>query len=155
MDLIRATSLFSNREKEVLLLLLFEGLTNKEISEKLYISTRTVDSHMTNMQRKTNTKNKINLIAWVIKNIDELTITREKLNFCLSQKEEVVFTLKNWEIIVKRTVSRKYKYRFCAESKEEAVEKAEKIAQSKSLKCFETEHFLDISVEEIAETKTS
>ncbi|MGL6340283.1 MAG: response regulator transcription factor, partial [Waterburya sp.] len=84
MDLIRSFSLFSNREKEVLLLL-FEGLTNKEISEKLYISTRTVDSHMTNMQRKTNTKNKINLITWVIKNIDGLTITREKLNFCERQ----------------------------------------------------------------------
>lgn len=46
--------------------LLAEGLTTKEIAVKLYISTRTVDTHRANMLRKLNVKNTAELIKKTI-----------------------------------------------------------------------------------------
>lgn len=43
----------TKREKEILKLVA-EGMTNQEISEKLFISPRTVDSHRTNIMKKVN-----------------------------------------------------------------------------------------------------
>ena len=51
----------SNREKEVIPLLL-EGLLNKEISAGLSISLKTVEFHIHNIYKKTNSQNKIELI---------------------------------------------------------------------------------------------
>jgi DNA-binding NarL/FixJ family response regulator len=57
----------SNREKEVLQLIC-AGYTNKEISEKLFISPRTVDNHRANVLLKTETKNTAALVAFAVKN---------------------------------------------------------------------------------------
>jgi len=51
----------TRREKEVLKLIA-EGLTNKEMAEKLFISTTTVDTHRNNLLSKFNVKNTANLI---------------------------------------------------------------------------------------------
>ncbi len=56
----------SKREIE-LLQLIANGLSNKEISEKLFVSIRTVEWHKTNLLQKTNSKNIINLIINAIK----------------------------------------------------------------------------------------
>lgn len=57
----------TKRENEVLNLIC-KGLKNNEISEKLYISSRTVDNHRANILLKTNTKNTAQLVAFAIKN---------------------------------------------------------------------------------------
>ncbi|WPU91875.1 helix-turn-helix transcriptional regulator [Mucilaginibacter sabulilitoris] len=57
---------FSNREREVLLWMA-DGLTSKEIADKLSLSEHTVINHRRNMQEKTNTPNAISLVAYSIK----------------------------------------------------------------------------------------
>jgi DNA-binding NarL/FixJ family response regulator len=52
----------TRREKEVLMLIA-EGLTNKEIAEKLFISITTVDTHRNSLLSKFNVKNTANLIS--------------------------------------------------------------------------------------------
>jgi DNA-binding NarL/FixJ family response regulator len=56
----------TGREKEILQLLA-EGLGNKEIAEKLFISERTVVGHKSNLLAKTGTKSAISLLAFAIK----------------------------------------------------------------------------------------
>lgn len=56
----------TSREKEILQLLA-EGLGNKEIAEKLFISERTVVGHKSNLLAKTGTKSAISLLAYAIK----------------------------------------------------------------------------------------
>lgn len=56
------TNIFSNKESEILAFL-SEGLTSKEIASKLYISTRTVETHRANMLAKMEVKNTAELIA--------------------------------------------------------------------------------------------
>jgi DNA-binding NarL/FixJ family response regulator len=51
----------TRREKEVLLLIA-EGLTNREIADKLFISTTTVDTHRNSLLSKFDVKNTANLI---------------------------------------------------------------------------------------------
>lgn len=58
---------FTEREKEVVLLLC-KGFSNKEISEKLFISPRTVDKHRSNLFAKYNLKNAIQLVIFALKN---------------------------------------------------------------------------------------
>lgn len=53
--------IITRREKEVLYLIA-EGLTNKEIAEKLFISTTTVDTHRNSLLSKFDVKNTANLI---------------------------------------------------------------------------------------------
>ncbi|MBQ8458817.1 response regulator transcription factor [bacterium] len=50
--------MLTNREKEVLKYLCM-GLNNKEIAEKLYISSHTSKAHVTAILRKLNLKNRI------------------------------------------------------------------------------------------------
>jgi DNA-binding NarL/FixJ family response regulator len=57
----------TKREKEVLQLI-SEGLTNAQISEKLFISIDTVDSHRKNLHSKLNVKNTAMLIKFVNEN---------------------------------------------------------------------------------------
>lgn len=57
----QAKSILSVRESEVLLLS-YEGLSNKMIAEKLYISTQTVKNHKANMMAKTSARNIVELI---------------------------------------------------------------------------------------------
>lgn len=56
----------SEREIEVLAALA-EGLGNKEIGEKLFISPRTVDTHRTNLMRKLDTHNVAGLVRLAVK----------------------------------------------------------------------------------------
>lgn len=55
----------STREKEVLHFLV-EGLSNKEIADKLYISSKTVDNHRANILKKLNLKNNVQLVRFAI-----------------------------------------------------------------------------------------
>ena len=53
----------SDRELQVLELVA-SGLTNQEISERLDISKRTVDNHISNILTKTETDNRVALVRW-------------------------------------------------------------------------------------------
>ncbi len=59
-------ALLTEREIEILKLIA-EGLSNKEIGEKLYISHRTVDTHRTNLMKKLEVNNIAGLIRYAIK----------------------------------------------------------------------------------------
>ena len=58
---------FTRREKEILQLIC-DGLSNKEIADKLFISERTVVGHKSNLLSKTNCKSTIGLLSFAIKN---------------------------------------------------------------------------------------
>ena len=55
----------SHRESEILELVA-TGLTNYEIAEKLEISKRTVDNHISNILTKTGTENRVELVRWAL-----------------------------------------------------------------------------------------
>jgi DNA-binding NarL/FixJ family response regulator len=55
----------SDREIQVLELVA-AGLTNQEIAEKLEISKRTVDNHISNILTKTGTDNRVALVRWAL-----------------------------------------------------------------------------------------
>ncbi len=57
----------SEREKEVLLLLV-QGLQNKEIAERLHISIHTVISHRKNIAQKTGIRSQAGLVIYAISN---------------------------------------------------------------------------------------
>jgi DNA-binding NarL/FixJ family response regulator len=59
--------ILSPREKEVLELI-FEGFSNQQISDKLFISQRTVERHRSSLLLKTDSKNSISLVVYAIKN---------------------------------------------------------------------------------------
>jgi DNA-binding NarL/FixJ family response regulator len=58
--------LLTRREKEVLNLIA-QGLTNKEIADKIFVSTTTVDSHRKNLLHKFNVMNTAALVAQAAK----------------------------------------------------------------------------------------
>ncbi|MGB5596493.1 MAG: helix-turn-helix transcriptional regulator [Crocosphaera sp.] len=53
----------SGREMQILDLV-STGLTNLEIAQKLEISKRTVDNHISNILTKTKTENRVELVRW-------------------------------------------------------------------------------------------
>jgi DNA-binding CsgD family transcriptional regulator len=55
----------SDRELQVIELVA-AGLTNEQIAEKLEISKRTVDNHLSNILTKTDTKNRVALVRWAL-----------------------------------------------------------------------------------------
>jgi len=57
---------FSERELEVLELVC-KGLSTKEIADKLFISSRTVEKHRANLMVKTDAKNIIEVIIYAVK----------------------------------------------------------------------------------------
>lgn len=59
--------LLSEREKEVLMLIC-EGLSTNEISEKIFLSPRTVEGHRLRILEKTETKNTAGMVAYAFKN---------------------------------------------------------------------------------------
>ncbi len=65
----------SDRELQIVELVA-SGLTNQEISEKLEISKRTVDNHISNILTKTATGNRVALFRWALQSgkvcIDEV-----------------------------------------------------------------------------------
>jgi DNA-binding NarL/FixJ family response regulator len=60
-------NILTKREIEVLKLVADE-LTNQEISQKLYISTRTVETHRRNILNKLDLKNSVGLVKYAIQN---------------------------------------------------------------------------------------
>jgi len=59
--------ILTRREKEVLDFIC-KGLSNQQISEKLWISQRTVERHRSNLLTKTDSKNSISLVVFAIRN---------------------------------------------------------------------------------------
>lgn len=59
--------LLSRREIEVLTLYA-KGMTNKEISDKLFISPRTVESHKNHIMQKLDVKSQIDMLKYAIRN---------------------------------------------------------------------------------------
>ena len=57
----------SNRELEILTLFA-EGVSNKNIADKLFISIRTVETHKTNIMKKIGIKTTVDLVKFAIKN---------------------------------------------------------------------------------------
>ena len=57
----------TQREKEVLTLIC-SGYSNQQISDKLFISQRTVERHRSSLLLKTDSKNSISLVIYAIKN---------------------------------------------------------------------------------------
>jgi len=62
-----ANSILTERELEIITLISLE-LSGKEISEKLFISTNTVETHRKNIMKKIDAKNTISLVKYAIKN---------------------------------------------------------------------------------------
>lgn len=58
---------FTRREKEILQLIC-DGLSNKEIADKLFISERTVIGHKSNLLAKTDCKSSVGLLSYAIRN---------------------------------------------------------------------------------------
>ena len=56
----------SERELQIVELVTV-GLTNQEIAERLDISKRTVDNHVSNILTKTATANRVELVRWALK----------------------------------------------------------------------------------------
>jgi DNA-binding CsgD family transcriptional regulator len=59
------TASLSEREIQIIELVA-TGLTNLEISQKLEISKRTVDNHISNILTKTGTDNRVSLVRWAL-----------------------------------------------------------------------------------------
>ena len=68
----------SQREIEIIELV-SAGLTNQEIAEKLTISKRTVDNHVSNIFTKTGARNRVALLNWAM---DHGKICRDGINCC-------------------------------------------------------------------------
>jgi len=64
---ISGSGKLSKREEEILTLVC-KGFGNKEISDQLFISPRTVDSHKSHIMEKLGLKNTVELIKFAIKN---------------------------------------------------------------------------------------
>ncbi len=58
-------ALLSSRELEILELVV-SGLSNHKIAEELDISKRTVDNHISNILKKTQTENRVELVRWAL-----------------------------------------------------------------------------------------
>ena len=69
----------SAREIEIIELVA-EGLTNQEIADRLTISKRTVDNHVSNVFTKTGSKNRVALLNWAM---DNGKICRDGVNCCV------------------------------------------------------------------------
>ena len=68
----------SAREIEIIELVA-EGLTNQEIADRLTISKRTVDNHVSNVFTKPGSKNRVALLNWAM---DNGKICRDGFNCC-------------------------------------------------------------------------
>ena len=68
----------SSREMEIIDLVA-DGLTNQEIAQRLTISKKTVDNHVSNMFTKTGSKNRVALLNWAM---DHGKICRDGFNCC-------------------------------------------------------------------------
>lgn len=76
--------LLSERELQVLELLA-SGLTNQDIGNRLEISKRTVDNHISNILMKTNTDNRVALVRWALQ---WGKVCIEDINCCFLRDED-------------------------------------------------------------------
>ena len=60
-----SSALLSSRELEILELVVV-GLSNYKIAQELDISKRTVDNHISNILKKTNADNRVELVRWAL-----------------------------------------------------------------------------------------
>ncbi|NES73063.1 MAG: helix-turn-helix transcriptional regulator [Okeania sp. SIO2D1] len=60
-----SSTILSEREIQIIELVA-AGLTNLEVAEKLEISKRTVDNHISNILTKTNTDNRVAMVRWAL-----------------------------------------------------------------------------------------
>jgi len=58
----------SNRESEVAELVT-QGLSNKEVANRLFVTEKTVKFHLTNIYKKMNVKSRAQLIVWCLPNM--------------------------------------------------------------------------------------
>ena len=65
--IIHENKVLTNRELE-LLKLASAGLSNREIAEKLFISTKTVDCHKNNIMQKLQLRNTAEMVLFAVKN---------------------------------------------------------------------------------------
>jgi DNA-binding NarL/FixJ family response regulator len=63
---VEATNVYMAPDERQILELLCQGLQNKEIAEQAFISKRRVEQLLTGMFRKTNTKNRTELVRWAV-----------------------------------------------------------------------------------------
>ncbi|GAX09871.1 two-component system, NarL family, response regulator [Fistulifera solaris] len=63
---VQATQVFLAPDERQVLEYLCQGLKNKEIAERVFLSTRRVEQLMTSMFRKTQTKNRTELVRWAV-----------------------------------------------------------------------------------------
>lgn len=56
-------ALLSSRELQILQFVV-KGLSNQKIAHQLEISKRTVDNHISNILKKTNSDNRVELVRW-------------------------------------------------------------------------------------------
>lgn len=61
----QTASSLSDRELQIVELVA-AGLTNQEIADRLEISKRTVDNHISNILTKTGTDNRVALVRWAL-----------------------------------------------------------------------------------------
>ncbi len=65
-EIVNPHEVLSKREIEILIMFA-EGLINKEIAEKLFISIRTVESHKNHIMQKLNLKTQVELVKYTIR----------------------------------------------------------------------------------------
>lgn len=61
--------LLTDREFQIVLILLSEGKSSQEIADQLGVDVRTVDKHRQHINKKTGTKNQISLLRWFLAHI--------------------------------------------------------------------------------------
>ena len=64
-DKLQTTPTLSDREIEIIELVT-AGLTNEDIANRLEISKRTVDNHISNTLKKTGVENRVALVRWAV-----------------------------------------------------------------------------------------
>jgi DNA-binding NarL/FixJ family response regulator len=63
---LRGQSLLTEREREIMVLIA-EGLTSREIAEKLHLGVKTVETHRANILEKIGVRNTVELIKYAIR----------------------------------------------------------------------------------------
>ncbi|MGF1566952.1 MAG: LuxR C-terminal-related transcriptional regulator [Nodosilinea sp.] len=82
---VHAPGSLSDRELQIVELVT-SGLTNQEISEKLEISKRTVDNHISNILTKTATGNRVALFRWALQSGK---VCIDQVNCCLLPEAKI------------------------------------------------------------------